>query len=48
MPPGIDPALAQPLRDIDPDHLSVSHGSVVSGLWVLEMLYDWHVDVSVT
>lgn len=48
MPLGIDPALARPLRDIDPDHLSVSHGSVVSGLGVLEMQCDWCVDVSVT
>lgn len=44
MPLGIDPALAQPLRDIDPNHLSVSRGSVVSGL---EIQVDWQLDVSV-
>lgn len=48
MPLGIDPALAQSLRDIDPEHLSVSHWSAVSGLGVLKIQYEWHGDLSVT
>lgn len=41
MPVGIDQTLVQSLRDIDPDHLGVSHGSAVSGLGVLEMQDAW-------
>lgn len=33
---GIDPALVQSLKNIDPEHFSVCHSSAVSGLTVLK------------
>lgn len=46
MPLGIDLALVQSLKDIDPEHLSVSHWSAVSGLGTLKIQYDWSGDPS--
>lgn len=44
MPPGIDPALAWPLKDIDPDHHRVIHGSVPRGPGDLELQDDYRAD----
>lgn len=46
MPLGIDLALVRSLKDIDPEHLSVSHWSAVSGLGTLKIQYDWSGDPS--